>query len=656
MAELSRRFVLRTGAGALVSASLLAGCDVLSTKPGQGTSKGGSGSGGNAPSLAEKEAPALAARVKAGDLPALKDRLPTNPKAIEPVDRPGEYGGTINSAVLGQADTGWMDCMVIAQDNIVCWDLEWNEVQPNVAESVEYSDGGKVYTFTLREGTKWSDGKPFTTDDIIFWYEDIFSDKALTPAPDSALVAGGKPVVIRKSGERSVQFVFAAPNGLLLPWLAAYYSSFQLVPRHYLRKFHKKYNPEADELAKKEGFSDWAELFLNKLDFWANPEMPRLHAWVPKNAFGTGSRVVCERNPYYFKVDSDGRQLPYADRISFDVISSPETLTLKAQSGEIDIYFRYVNTPANKPVFARNRDSGKYHFIEIKVPFLNTVTIHLNLTHKDPVKREIFANKDFRIGLSYAMNRKEMINTVFQRQGRPWQAAPRPEAPFSDEEMGTQYTEFNTDLANEHLDKAGFDERDRKGMRLGPDGKPISFSILSQTRYIEQIDALQLMRQYWLDVGIDMRPNNVDATLWNVRVDAGEHDGCVDDGSPGYKAMLIDPRWLFANDNGFRYAPLWANWFMGVEPNEEPPAAMRKQMQIWREEVLALPDQESQYAGMRKVVEIAKQEFWIMGISLPPSTYGIVTDQLQNVPRSMWDLGRFPSPAPSNPAQYFLSS
>ncbi|MGW5360835.1 ABC transporter substrate-binding protein [Actinopolymorpha pittospori] len=653
MAELSRRgFVIKTGAGALAGASFLAGCDLLSTKPSEGAkgeSPAGSAAGGG------KEAPALAAMVKAGTLPALQDRLPENPKVLTPVDSPGRYGGTINSAALGQADSGWMDCMVIAQDNIVCWDLEWNEVQPNVAESVEYTDG-RVYTFTLREGTKWSDGEPFTTDDIIFWYEDIFSNKELTPAPDSALVAGGKPVVIRKSGERSVEFVFTAPNGLLLPWLAAYYSSFQLVPAHYLKKFHKKYNPDADTLAKGEGFSDWSKLFLNKLDFWANPEMPRLHAWVPKNAFGQGSRVVCERNPYYFKVDSDGRQLPYADRISFDVISAPETLTLKAQSGEIDIYFRYVNTPANKPVFAANRASGRYHFIEIKSPFLNTITLHLNLTHKDPVKRQIFSNKDFRIGLSYAMDRKDLISTVFQRQGKPWQAAPRPEAPFSDEEMGTQYTEFDTDLANEHLDRAGFDRRDSRGMRLGPDGQPIRFSILSQTRYIEQVDALQLIRKYWLDVGIDMQPMNIDANLWNVRVEAGEHDGCVDDGSPGYKEMIIDPRWLFANEAGYRYAPLWANWFMGVKPNEAPPAAMREQMRIWREEVQTSPDPESQYAGMKKLVEIAKQEFWIMGISLPPSTYGIVTDRLQNVPKSMWDLGRFPSPAPSNPAQYFIST
>lgn len=648
MARLTRRFVLRTGASALAGTSLLAGCDVLSTKPKQAAK-------GKAQSMAAKEAPSLAAEVRAGTLPALAERLPKHPMVIRPVDRAGEYGGTLNTAVLGEADTGWMDCMVIAQDNIVCWDVEWDKVHPNVAESVDYSDG-KVYTFTLREGMRWSDGKPFTTDDIIFWYEDIFSNKELTPAPDSALVAGGKPVVIQKSGERSVQFVFAAPNGLLLPWLAAYYSSFHLVPRHYLKRFHKKYNPDAEELAKKEGLSDWSKLFLNKMDPWANPEMPRLHAWVPTNAFGTGSRVVCERNPYYFKVDSEGRQLPYADKVSFDVISSPETLTLKAQAGEIDIYFRYVNTPANKPVFSRSRNSGKYHFIEIKEPFLNTITLHLNLTHKDPVKRQIFANKDFRIGLSYAMNREELIDTVFQRQGKPWQAAPRPEAPFSDEEMGTQYTDFDTKLANEHLDRAGFDRRDGKGMRLGPDGEPIRFSILSQTRYIEQIDALQLIRKYWLDVGIDMRPTNIDANLWNVRVDAGEHDGCVDDGSPGYREMVIDPRWLFANENGFRYAPLWANWFMGVKPNETPPAAMREQMRVWREEVQVSPEPETQYAGMKKIVAIAKREFWIMGISLPPSTYGIVTDRLQNVPKSMWDLGRYPSPAPSNPAQYFIST
>jgi peptide/nickel transport system substrate-binding protein len=650
MNVMSRRKFVRVGGGALAGTYLVSGCSLFSTEPGGGPRNTGSGKAKG------REAPALAAQVKKGALPPVAERLPDEPLVLEPVDGIGQYGGTWHTALLGPEDEAWLLRTLLAQDRLVGWDLDWEKIVPSVARDYQTNDDGTEYTITLRRGMKWSDGKPFTADDIMFWYEDVFANRDLTPVPAEYLTARGEPVVVKKVDDQTVTFTFAAPSGLFLQWLATYDTAFELLPRHYLEQFHPKYNPDIDSVVSSEGAEDWVDLFATKANLWANPELPRVHAWVPLNALGEGNRIVCERNPYYFKVDPDQSQLPYLDRVVFEVVTDEETLVLKASNGDFDMHARHVNTPKNKPVLARGREKGDYSFIELKNSYLNTITIHLNLTHKDPVKRQIFQNKNFRIGLSHAINRQEVIDIVYQRQGEPWQVAPRPEAPFADQEMGTQYTEYDPKLANEFLDRAGFSQRGPDGIRLGPDGKPISFAILAQTRYFEMFDALELMRKYWLDVGIDMQPQNVDGTLWNERVDANEHDGALDDGSPGYKDAILDPRWFFCGSTGgARYAPLWNNWYIGAGEREEPPEPMKRQMDIYRNELLTAVSTEAQIDAMRRIVQIAKEEFWIMGMSLPPNGYAIVKNTMHNVPKVMWEAARYPTPGPSNPSQYYLT-
>ena len=651
MNVMSRRDFVRISGAAVAGTSVLAGCSVFSTEP---TAKEG-GKPAASRAAKGKEAPMLAQRVRSGALPSLAERLPDAPLVVEPVERVGVYGGTWNTAVLGPSDTAWLARTLLTQDRLVGWDLDWERIIPNVAQSFATNEIGTEYTFKLRSGLKWSDGKPFTADDIMFWYEDVFSDAELTPVRAEYLTAGGKPVVVERVDDQTVKFVFARPSGLFLQWLATYDTAFELLPRHYMEQFHKKYNPQIADVVKAEGKQDWVALFESKADLWANPKLPRMHAWVPTNALGQGNRLVCERNPYYYKVDPQGSQLPYLDRVVFDVVSDEETLVLKASNGELGMHERHINTPKNKPVLARNREKGAYQFFELKNSYLNTMTIHLNMTHKDPVKRQIFRNKNFRIGLSHAINRQEVINIVYQRQGVPWQIAPRPEAPFADEEMGKQYTEYDPKLANEFLDRAGYTQRNSGGIRLGPDGNPITFSIMAQTRYFEMFDALELMRQYWLAVGVDMRAQNVDGTLWNERVDANEHDGALDDGSPGYKDALLDPRWFFCGSTGGAiYAPLWNNWYIGAGEREEPPEPMKRQMDIYRNKLMTAVSEQAQFDAMREIVQIAKQEFWIMGMSLPGNGYGIVRDDFHNVPKVMWEAARYPTPGPSNPCQYFI--
>jgi peptide/nickel transport system substrate-binding protein len=657
-ARLTRQEFLRIGGGLASGALLLSSCDLLSTKPG-----GDDGRQGNSGQQKKNgpEAPQLAQQVEDGELPPVKTRLPKNPLVLQPIDRVGTYGGTWNSYMLGATDTPILGRTFY--DRLVHWDPVWNEIVPNLAESFEVNDEGTEYTFTLREGLKWSNGEPFTVDDIVFWYEDVFMNKELTPAYAFYLTSGSdlNPVSIEKLDEHRFRFVYQEPNGQLLHWLATYDTSFKELPAHYLKQFHKKYNPEADALAKKENLSDWVDLFFAKADWWANPELPRMHAWTPTGAVGEGSagRVEFVRNPYYFKVDPEGSQLPYIDRVVFSIFTEEEPMLLSASGGDIDLTFRTINTSNNKPVFARSREQGEFEFFDMEPSQLNTTWITLNLNHQDPVKREIFRNRDFRIGLSYAIDRAEIIKSVYQRQGEPWQIAPRPNAPYWDDggEMAKQYTEYDPKEANRYLDRAGYAKRNPEGIRLGPDGKPITFIMLTKTFYFGMVDTMEMVRKFWREAGVDMRIRAAEDSYFEATTEANRHDGAVDTGDIGYKDVLIDPRCFIPGFlQGAFWAMLWYRWFVGDPGDkEEPPPPMLKQMELYRQTLRSKVSTDEQYDVMAQILQISKEQFWNMGIALPPIGYGTVTNRLKNVPAKMWDAFRWPTPGPTNPPQYFLT-
>ena len=205
--------------------------------------------------------------------------------------------------------------------------------------------------------------------------------------------------------------------------------------------------------------------FHSMADTWRNPDVPRLNAWVVKQGIGqgTGNQIIAERNPYYFKVDTEGNQLPYIDRATIDIISDAQVTTLKAANGDFDMvdsYVGFVTTPENKGTFFDNAEAGGYDFYEVLPNRANLMIISLNMTHKDPVMRELFQNKTFRQALSTAINRDEVIELVWLGQGRPYQVVERPESPLFDEEMATQFTTFDIAKANEMLDGIGLTEKD----------------------------------------------------------------------------------------------------------------------------------------------------------------------------------------------------
>ena len=615
------------------------------------------------------EAPDLAELVKAGKLPPVEERLPENPVVLEPVEEIGQYGGTWRTALLG----GHVVDMHRYQgyENLVRWTPDWNTIMPNVAESWEVNDESTEFTFRLRKGIRWSDGHPFTADDIMFWYEDVFMNEELTPVQGNPWVSGGKPVVVEKIDDFTVTFKFEVPNGMFLMQMADVNCGNPTgFPKHYLSQFHEDYNPDVEQLAKAEGFVNWVQLFEAKggvygNDYFRTTGAPTLHAWYLTMAPGEGdaSRAIAVRNPYYWKVDTAGNQLPYIDRIVYELPTDTEVLLLQVLGGQIDMLDQYFSTPANKPVVWDNQERGGYRLYTTTATMPNDAAIMLNMTHPDPVKREIFQNKKFRIGLSHAIDREEIIDMVYVGQGTPQQVAPRPESDLYTERMAKQYTEYDVNLANKYLDEAGFAKKDKDGYRLGPDGKRITITFEIDSARPVFVDIAELLRGYWQKVGIDVQTRTMDRSLWEVRVRTNaEHDATIHKFGGGTGAVIyLDPRYFLPMDNNAFYARAWQVWRAmrndpdmptAIEP-QEPPAEVIRQNELY-DELLATGDPAEQKRLMEEILEISADVFYHIGITTEPNGYGIVSNRMRNVPESMPWSWIYPHPAPTNPQLYFF--
>ncbi|WP_020577496.1 ABC transporter substrate-binding protein [Actinopolymorpha alba] len=650
----SRRDLLLWGGGTLAAASLTS-CSFLSTDP--STEKAGAPRSAAAKG---KEAPSLAKLAADGKLPKLEERLPKNPVVLQPTEKIGTYGGTWRCALLNASDTPWLG-RTLGGENLFRWDPEWNDDQkglPNVAEKVEASADGRVFTITLREGLKWSDGEPFTADDVVFSVNDVAFNEEINPVTPYVLLSDDERATIKKLDDYTVEFTFSKPTGLFMARLATE-GRFTNTPLHYLKQFHKKYNPDVEKLAKQEKYPLWKDLYGAKADGWANADKPTLNPWKIVEPLGKGNRVVAERNPYYWKTDPDGSQLPYLDRVTYDVISEPQVILLKATNGELDFTTRHINSLLNKPVLARDREKGKYHFIDLRNTLMNDMVVALNLNHKNPVLRKIFQNKDFRIGLSHAINREEMIKSIWQRQGEPWQAAPAADSEFYDEEFAKQYIEYDVAKANEYLDKAGLTQKDGEGFRLRPDGKRLTFQVevASPSPVPFWVDGTNAVCEYWKKVGVDAKVKNEDRSLFYERKDdANEHDATVWSGDGGLKGEMLECRWYFPFSNESNYAELWRKYFesRGTNPDgEKPPPETLKQMEIYWQ-LLKTPDAEARKELFRQILQISKEQFYAMGVVRVAKTYGIVKNNFRNVPKVIPEAPVFNTPYPVQPAQFFI--
>lgn len=597
-----------------------------------------------------------------GDLPPLEQRLPENPLVITPTDRPGKQGGTWNHALVGGGSLSML-WRYQAYEPLYRFDPEWTSIIPNVAEGYEVSDDSREYTITLRRGHKWSDGEPYTTEDVRFWYEDIFQDADTPLSGQGYWYSGGEPARLEIIDDVTFRVIFSQPNGFFMQQVAwANQDHLTRTPAHYLKQFHIRYNDKANDLARERGYESWIALFQREHGLaednvhFQNSSRPTLAAWKFTVAPGEDTeRAVAERNPYYFKVDTEGTQLPYFDRIVYQMVSDPEVMLLKALQGEVDMMDQYIGTPTNKPVLYDGQEKGNYRFYTLKETAANVMVFMLNLNHTDPVKNALFNNRDFREAMSISIDRQALIDAVFVSQGAPAQPSIVEGDPLYNERLARQHTEYDPDRANEILDTI-VPERDGDGVRLMPNGERLTIIFeIDQVRstFLDMFElALPMMR----DVGIDAQIRTMDRSLWETRVrngrdfDASAHQF----GANGGIAAMLDARYFVPFNNNAIYAPGWALYFTDPDNPDaiEPPEEIKAQQALYKK-LLATGDPAAQAEIMAQILENAADQFLVWGVSLPPDGYGIVRNDMVNTMDVMPNSFGWPTYAPTRPEQFF---
>jgi len=612
-----------------------------------------------------QESPDLAAQVEAGELPPISERLPKEPVVVEPAEEIGTYGGALNDLYDGYRLAEFRQ---YGYENLVRWNVEGTEVIPNIAKSWEISEDATAYTFFLREGLKWSDGTPFTADDILFWWEEVETDPEISPdGAQEYFYVDGELAEVTKVDDYTVRFSWSQPHGLLLQNLSTSYGvRVTQFSRHYLEQFDPDYNPEGVKTmmaaAGESDFGTWWHARVGSYGSTAeynDPNRPLMQPWIPTDSYVGKERFALVRNPYYFKVDPACNQLPYIDERVFTLATDPEVRLLKTLDGEDMFSDRDISLPPNKAVFFDHQEAGNYRFIDVINSDFNTMQLHLKFNHPDQVRAEVFQNKDFRIGLSHAMDRQTVIDTVYVGQGIPYQQAPRPESPFYNERLATQYTEFNPELANEHLDRV-MPERDAEGFRLRPDGQRFTFTVvINQEFRPDWVDVMQLVARNWREVGIDVRLDVVSNDTQTARYDQPATDASVWAGENGTGQLPLLAAGAFTPER----ASGWIAWeARQLNPDADvtaepvaPPPALQRQYEILTE-LKKTFDPDAQAKLMDEMLELSADQFLTIGLSLPAGDYRVVHNSLRNVPEPLIAGWLYPGPAPANFETFYIDT
>lgn len=604
------------------------------------------------------EAPGLAALVEAGTLPPVEERLPAAPEVVTPLEGVGVYGGTLRYGLRGSSDHNHI-LRIVGPQGLVRWNAEFTGIVPNVAESWESNEDATEVTFHLREGMKWSDGTPFTADDILFNVNDLIRNADYAPT-HPRYMSGGEPMSVEKIDDHTVKFIFKEPYGEFLTELATPLGQHPvLYAKHYCSQFHPTYNENLDELIAENNAGDWQTLFQQKCGDieiparWGNPDRPTLDPWIIKMPYTGGATLVTmERNPYFWQVDTEGNQLPYIDTLSADVSQDVESLILAVIGGNIDFGLRHIDTAANRPVIAENRERGDYRMFAADPRGGQHMIINLNLAHKDPGFRELFNQKDFRVALSLGMNRPEIIETVLLGTSEPWQQGDFEGSPYYNEQLATQYTEFDPEQANALLDGLGL-ERGSDGIRRMADGRPIKFLIdVIPSLAPDHVDILEMIEQQWAEIGVDMDVNPLERTFFYERTsNANDHDAAVWGG--GGVAIVGVPQQLVPLHHDARWGIPWSHWYnSGGTEGEEPPETIRARMDLY-DQSRSTPDLAERERLLKEIAQIAADEFEVMGVAKAGVTYGIAKNNLGNVPETMVNSWFWPTPAPVLPQTWY---
>ena len=583
---------------------------------------------GTTSSVSDMEAPELTALVESNALPKVEDRLPQNPLVVEPLDSLGKYGGTWNRA-NSLLFVNWY-----SWEPLVKLDLETLEPIPNVAESWSISEDYTTYTFKLRAGMRWSDGTPFTSDDVLFWYNDIVGNQEMTPSTPSWIRSGKQLANITAPDEVTVVIEFAAAKLFFLNEQAAMGIANQmLVPKHYLEQFHPAY-ADADELSQKikdGGMESWVQLMQAKIAYATNPDIPVLSAWDLETDSSSELQVAV-RNPYYWKVDTAGRQLPYISEMVWPLKADDQVRVMKAIAGEID-FDRVTKVAGDMTVLRKNEEAGGYRSSLLQMNSLsNALTLCVNQDYQaDEEIANVLRNKKFRQALSIAIDRDEVIEFTVLGLAYPRQSVLHNNAPGGDEKYSTAYIEYDPAKANSWLEEVGLTKRDSDGYRLLPNGESFLLVLSASSQRQLSIDSGEIIKKHFEGVGIRTVLRPEDNALFNKRRGNGEHMITISNNAEGLNP-LQRPQHYFPVSASAVWAPLTGKYYSSGGSVGNAPDALQQQLLDYYEQASVTLDPDDRAVIFSEVMDLHSENLWQIGVMSYAGFPMVVTNRMKNVP------------------------
>jgi peptide/nickel transport system substrate-binding protein len=581
-------------------------------------------------------------------LPSVEDRLPEAPMVVQPVDSVGQYGGTWHRAFLGVADFHALGRLIY--ESVLRWPRDPKDpIQPGLAESWEWSDDGLELTLYFRKGLKWSDGEPFTVDDVIFWWEDIENDEAITPAPHIEWQAGGEPMELEKIDDVTIKLKFAGPNGLAesvglafhgCQWPLGFERFGFFAPRHYLEQYHPKYNEDADY-----------EMF-DEMAFNFNPELPVMYAWKVAEWEAGATEMVAERNPYYWKVDPDGQQLPYIDRIHYTLVESGEAINLMAIAGDLDMQHRRISF-GQYTVYQENAEAGDYHLLMWNTAQASTITLFPNQSFSNPQYRELMQNLKFRQALSLAIDRDSINEISFLGQAIPRTITVVRDSPLFQEDIETYYAEYDPAAAEVLLEEAGLAKGD-DGIYTFADGSPVEL-IIEGTDAVSgtSLDALELIAQNWNDIGLKTVLETMSRDIYWPRANSNEVMIATWETDRGLVPM-VDPIYQFPFDERSWMGPAFGTWYKSGGDLGEEPTEIFKEVQDLYDEYKATVDPDKQVEIGKEIVRKATEGLFSIGTVGQPPALTVVKNNFHNVMEHHTSDWLVFTPGTMDPPQFWM--
>ncbi|HZQ99603.1 MAG TPA: ABC transporter substrate-binding protein [Chloroflexota bacterium] len=596
---------------------------------------------GNPPKPAKfNEAPMLAQLVKDGKLPPVEQRLPPDPIVVKPTNKIGKYGGTLRGVALAPETTS--DLQIAQTVGLFSYSDDLSQIYPDMATGYEFSQDLKSCTIYLRKGVKWSNGDPFTADDVLFFFEDIQFNKDLFPSVPGAYRVGGDPIKVTKVDDYTVKFDFKLPNPAfsLIHYSGAPSAPWR--PKKYLSQFHAKYNPDADKNAKAAGFDGWASRFTKITGIGASgfnygaqdTGMPVLEPWRPVN--NTSQQQEYERNPYYFRVDTDGNQLPYVDKLVIEYASNSEVENLKVTSGQVHIAGLDLQL-VNYPVLKQGEAQGNYKVYLTTSERGADVAIAFNQNHPDPVLKKIFGDVRWRQAMSLGINRGEINELVFLGQAQPRQATINETASFYKKEWADAFAQYDVDQANKLLDQLGLDKRGPDGIRLRPDGKPMAFTLDYLPQEGPKKEVCELVVKHWAKLGIKAEAAGRERAFILTRLNSMQHDASgwqVDRQleRAAYTYGAAGSKFGPGGNSAITYCKGWIDWIAsggkaGVEPPQEA-KDLQAAFDKWQTTVMGTPEYKA--AGTDVYDRVMKTLYVIGVVNASPNPI-VVHNTVENV-------------------------